>query len=90
MLLGKRSRPCCIKLTIDDNFAISGNYHVNRAQQPIKIKVLTIDGKVTINGNFCATGLCHVSRKLNYVFVLHFTCPVHIQNVNLFILVQCV
>ena len=46
--------PVCIKLTIDGNFAIfNGNYHGNRAQQPIKIKVsmeVTIDGKVTING----------------------------------------
>ena len=45
--------PCCIKLTIDGKCAINGNYHGNRAQQPIKIKVsmvVTIDGKVTING----------------------------------------
>ena len=51
--------PCCKKLIIDGNFAINGNYHGNRAQQPIKIKVsmvVTIDGKVTINGKFCATG----------------------------------
>ena len=50
--------PRCIKLTIDGNFAINGNYHGNRAQQPIKIKVsmaVTIDGKVTINGKFYAT-----------------------------------
>ena len=43
----------CIKLTIAGNFAINGNYHGNRAQQLIKIKVsmlVTIDGKVTING----------------------------------------
>ena len=45
--------------TIDGNFAINGNYHGNRAQQPIKIKVsmvVTIDGWVTINGKYCATG----------------------------------
>ena len=49
----------CIKLTIDGNFAINGNYHGNRAQQLIKIKVSmvdTIDGKVTIHGKFCAKG----------------------------------
>ena len=53
------SGPRCIKLTIDGNFAINGNYHGNSAQQPIKIKVsmvVTIDGKVTINGKFCAMG----------------------------------
>ena len=49
----------CIKLTIDGNFAVNGNYNGNRAQQPMKIKFSmagTIDGKVTINGKFCATG----------------------------------
>ena len=52
-------RACCIKLTVDGKFAINGNYHGNRAQQPIKIKVsmvVTIDGKVTINSKFCAAG----------------------------------
>ena len=37
----------------------NGNYHGNRAQQPIKIKVsmvVTTDGKVTTNGKFCARG----------------------------------
>ena len=29
----------CIKPNIDGTFAINGNYHGNRAQQPIKIKV---------------------------------------------------
>ena len=53
------TRTRCIKLNIDGNFAINGNYHGNRAQQPIKIKdsmVLTIDGKVAINVKFSATG----------------------------------
>ena len=31
-----------IKLTIDGIFAINGNYHGNRAQQPIKIKVFMV------------------------------------------------
>ena len=52
------SWPRCTKLTSDGNFAINGNYHGNRAQQPIKIKVfmvVTIDGEATINSKFCAT-----------------------------------
>ena len=54
-----RYGPHCIKLTIDGNSVINGNYHGNRAQQPIKIKVsmvVTIDGKVTINGKFVQWG----------------------------------
>ena len=43
----------CIKFTIDVNFAINGNYHGNRAQQPMTIKVSMV---VTINGKFHATG----------------------------------
>ena len=68
----------CIKLTIDGNFAINGNYHGNRAQQPIKIKikvsmVVTIDGKVTINGKFCATGLGR--NTINWCTNLHTATP---------------
>ena len=58
-LLKMMPEPRCIKLTIDGNFAINGNYHGNGAQQPIKIKVsmvVAIDGKDTINGKFCAMG----------------------------------
>ena len=52
-------RSHCIKLTIDGNFAMNGNYHGNRAQQPIKIKVsmvVTIDGKFTINVKVLCNG----------------------------------
>ena len=42
----KQSGPCYTKLTIDGDFTMYDNYHGNRAQQPIKIKVsmvVTID-----------------------------------------------
>ena len=49
----------CIKLTIDGNFAINGNYHGNLDSDwllsPFTM-VVAIDGKVTINGKFYATG----------------------------------
>ena len=61
-------RARCMKLTIDGNFASNGNYHGNRAQQPIKIKVsmvVTIHGKVTLNGKFYATEVIRVCMSIN-------------------------
>ena len=62
--------PRCIQITTDGNFAINGNYHGNRAQQPIEIKVsmvLTIDGKVTIDANLYATGPWWAKLGLYYI-----------------------
>ena len=51
--------PHCIKLTIDGNFAINGNYHghldFDWLFSPVAM-VVAIDDKVTINDKFFATG----------------------------------
>ena len=55
--------PSCIKLTISGNLAISGNYHGNKASQPISIEgsmAVTIDSR--IDGKFMQRGpndQCH-------------------------------
>ena len=51
--------PRCMKLTIDGNFAIYGNFNGNLEFDWLLrnvTMVVTIDDKVTINGNFYGTG----------------------------------
>ena len=65
-----------------DNF-LSGNYHGNKALQPINVKnfmEVTIDIKVTIDDKFYPTGPRCVLRRANFTSFINIFCAREIDG----------